>query len=87
MHDRTRTLSLISLLALGELLVLASKNPSGAHAATANSQYLAGQMPPGFDQDVARVVAEIEPAAILLSTSIYLYGRCLACFSGYVVRQ
>lgn len=60
MHDRTRTLQLISLLALGGLLFLAASNPRRAHAATAMSQDLAGQMPKGFDQDVNRVVAEID---------------------------
>src|SRR5277367_4540379 len=59
MHDRTLASSLISLLALSALVVLAVKNSSGAHAATAIAQDLAGQMPPGFAQDVARVVAEI----------------------------
>jgi cytochrome c peroxidase len=60
MHDRTLALSLISLLAMGALLLFAGKSLPRVHAATANPQYLAGQMPPGFDQDVARVVAEID---------------------------
>jgi cytochrome c peroxidase len=60
MHDRNRTLSLISLLALGVLLFLAGNCPRRAHAASIISWGLAGQMPPGFDQDVARVAGEID---------------------------
>jgi cytochrome c peroxidase len=61
MHDRTLRLSLISLLTLGGLLFLSGSNPQSAHAATpAISQDLAGHMPKGFDEDVARVVAEID---------------------------
>lgn len=60
MHHRTLALSLSSLLTLGALLLLAGKEPPRAHAATAMPQGIAGQMPPGFDHDVARVVAEID---------------------------
>src|SRR6202163_4164716 len=60
MHSRTLALSLISLFTLGALLLLAAKEPPRAHVANATSPGLAGQMPPGFDQDVARVVAEID---------------------------
>src|SRR5580704_11202403 len=92
MHDRTQTLSLIRLLTLGALLALAGQNPSGAHAATAISQHSAGQMPPGFDQDVARVVANIDsieadtlrkmdrPHSIVRDKSIH-WGNCYSSTS------
>jgi cytochrome c peroxidase len=60
MHHRTLALSFTGLLTLGALLLLAGKDPRRARAATALPQSLAGQMPPGFDQDVARVVAGID---------------------------
>ena len=63
MHNRTFALSLLGLFTLGALLLLVgSKLLPGrvVPAAWPTSQGLAGQMPPGFDQDVARVVADID---------------------------
>ena len=60
MHHRTLALSLSWLLTLGTLLLLAGKDASRAHAAATMPQGVTGHMPLGFDQDVARVVAEID---------------------------
>jgi cytochrome c peroxidase len=60
MHNRILALWLISLLTPGALLLLAAREPLRAQAANATAQSHTGQMPPGFDQDVARVVAEID---------------------------
>ena len=61
MHDRTQTLSLISLLALGGARPLGREKPSAsARRYRLCRRILAGQMPTGFDQDVTRVVDEID---------------------------
>ena len=60
MHNRILALSLVILLTLGALLVSAGNDPLRAQAANPTAQGLAGQMPAGFDQEVARVVAEID---------------------------
>src|SRR6202023_1293584 len=53
-------LLLVSLLILGALLLLASSQYQGDRAAIAATHDLRGQMPPGFEQDVAKVVADID---------------------------
>src|ERR1700688_1866467 len=54
------SLSLAGLLTMGFLLVPARSENRRNNAAIAATHGLPGQMPPGFDQDVARVVAEID---------------------------
>src|ERR1700687_1166144 len=60
MRNLTIPLALAGLLTLGQLLLSAdSRNPR--YGGPVESQHdLRGQMPPSFDQDVARVVAEID---------------------------
>src|SRR6202171_616688 len=53
-------LLLVALLILGALLFLASSQFQGEGAAIAATDDLRGQMPSAFDEDVARVVAEID---------------------------
>jgi len=64
MQNRARALWLIGLPTLGGLVLLAVVNDPvrgrEMHANGPNTQGLAGQMPPGFDGDVARVVADID---------------------------
>src|ERR1700693_901975 len=62
MRRRTIPLSLwlAGLLTIGFLLVPARSENRRNNAAIASTHGLSGQMPPGFDQDVARVVAEID---------------------------
>src|SRR6202171_4580229 len=64
MGNRTLPVWLAGLLTIGTLLISARSEPQAAGAAIpggANSQNnLGGRMPPSFDQEVARVVAEID---------------------------
>src|SRR6202162_3796102 len=62
MRRRTIPLSLwlAGLLTIGFLLVPARSENRRNNAAIAATHGLPGQMPPGFDQDVAKVVAEID---------------------------
>src|ERR1700724_1407401 len=65
MRNRTLPLSLVALLtrrflALGSFLLPARAQSQRHAAAIAATHGLPGQMPPGFDQDVAKVVAEID---------------------------
>src|ERR1700693_2847974 len=65
MRNRTLPLSLVApltfgLMTLGSLLLPARTQTQRHDAAIAATHGLPGQMPPGFDQDVARVVAEID---------------------------
>src|ERR1700720_1322698 len=65
MRNRTLPLSLVAvltsgLLTLGSLLLPARSETPRHAAAIAATHGLPGQMPPGFDQDVAKVVAEID---------------------------
>src|ERR1700730_15741576 len=65
MRNRTLPLWLVAvltsgLLTLGSLLVPARTETPRHAAAIAATHGLPGQMPPGFDQDVAKVVAEID---------------------------
>src|ERR1700675_3020189 len=54
------SLSLAGLLTIGFLLVPARSENRRNNAAIAATHGLSGQMPPGFDEDVAKVVAEID---------------------------
>src|SRR5712692_9205446 len=62
MRNRNLAVSLFVLLTLGALLISSAKPQAGAaiygHAKSPSN--LGGQMPPTFDQDVARVVADID---------------------------
>src|SRR6202166_3134630 len=63
MRDRTLVCLMVGLLPLGYLLHSAETEPPrdrSADAAGKNLAILPGEMPPGFDQEVARVVAEID---------------------------
>jgi len=63
MRSRAIALSSVGFLALGTLLLpdrSASQRASAERAAGSTAQGLAGQTPPGFDQDVARVVADLD---------------------------
>src|ERR1039457_5239712 len=60
MHNRILALSLVAPLTVCTMLLSAGDAPPRPHPASATGQGLAGHMPPGFDQDVARVVAEID---------------------------
>jgi cytochrome c peroxidase len=63
MHNRTFVFSLVGLLTLGVLLLSAASEPPRERAtpgAGTALHDLAGQMPPGFDQEVARVVADLD---------------------------
>ena len=63
MRSRAIALSSVGLLTLGTLLLSArsaSRRDSAEHVAVSTTQALAGQMPPGFDQDVATVVADLD---------------------------
>src|ERR1700720_2587126 len=65
MRNRTLPLSLVAVLASGLLtlgsLRLPARTQTQRHAAAiAATHGLPGQMPPGFDQDVAKVVSEID---------------------------
>ncbi len=51
------------LLASGSLLIAAASRPQGSASVSAETRFpndLGGQMPPSFEQDVARVVAEVD---------------------------
>src|SRR5271157_5368427 len=60
MRSRAIALSLVGPLTFCALLLSAGKDSVRAHAASTTAQGLGGQMPPGFDQDVARVVADLD---------------------------
>jgi len=60
MRNRTIEYVLVGLLAAGALLVLARGASLRASAEPAPDSASQGQMPPGFDADVARVVAELD---------------------------
>src|ERR1700686_2093679 len=65
MRNRTLPLSLVALLTSGLLslssLLLPARTQTERHdAAITATRGLPGRMPPGFDNDVARVVAEID---------------------------
>src|SRR5271166_2573383 len=63
MRSRAIALSSVGFLALGTLLLpdrSASQRASAEPAPDSTSQDLAGKIPPGFDADVARVVAELD---------------------------
>ena len=65
MRNRTPPLSLVApltfgLMTLGSLLLPARTQTQRHDAAIAATHDLPGQMPPGFDQDVVRVGAEID---------------------------
>src|SRR5260370_35403400 len=65
MRNRPLPLLLVAVLAsglliLGSLLLPARTQFQRRAAAIAATHGLPGQMPPGFDQDVAKVVAEID---------------------------
>jgi cytochrome c peroxidase len=63
MLDRTVALLSVAFLTLGALLLSLRSGPlrnRAGHAAGTNLQEPTGQMPPGFDRDVARVFDEID---------------------------
>src|SRR6266852_5192794 len=63
MRNRYLAVSLFGLLTFGALLIPAAGNPQAGAAASGQAKSpsnLGGQMPPTFDQDVARVVADID---------------------------
>ncbi len=62
MRSRAIALSSVGLLTLGTLLLSArsASRRDKATRASSTAQGLGGQMPPGFDQDVARVVADLD---------------------------
>ena len=63
MFNRTLSLALVGLVTLSALLLLAGREPlrgRALHAAGGTLQDPTGQMPPGFNQDVAKVVADID---------------------------
>jgi cytochrome c peroxidase len=62
MRSRAIALSSVGLLTLGTLLLSArsASRRDNAERAGSTTQGLGGQMPPGFDQDVARVVAHLD---------------------------
>src|SRR5271169_1180586 len=60
MSSRAVALSLVAPLTFCALLLSAGKDALRTQAASTTAQGLAGQMPPGFDQDVARVVADVD---------------------------
>jgi cytochrome c peroxidase len=62
MGNRNLAVPLFSLLAFGAILISAASKPQAGAVASGetNSDNLGGQMPPSFDQDVAKVVAEID---------------------------
>src|SRR5258706_292881 len=60
MRTRTLLLSLVGLLIFGSLLLLASSRYQGHVAAIGATHDLRGRMPAGFEQEVAKVVADID---------------------------
>src|SRR5208337_4502041 len=60
MRSRAIALSLVAPVTFCILLLSAGKDTVRANAAATTAQGLGGQMPPGFDQDVARVVADLD---------------------------
>ncbi len=60
MRNRTIPFALAGLLILGHLLLSAASQNQRHGGAVASTHDPRGQMPPSFDQDVARVVAEID---------------------------
>src|SRR5260370_30082779 len=62
MRNRNLAVSLFGLLTFGVLLISAASKPQAGAAVSGQAKSpsnLGGQMPPLFDQDVARVVAGI----------------------------
>src|SRR5271157_3444443 len=59
-RNRTINLSLVGLLTVAALLVSAGSAHLRANAEPAPDSTSPGQMPPGFDADVAGVVAELD---------------------------
>jgi cytochrome c peroxidase len=63
MRNRNLAVSLFGLLTSGALLISAAAKPQSGAAVSREAKSpsnLTGQMPPSFDQDVARVVADID---------------------------
>src|SRR6266852_7770346 len=64
MGNRTLPVMLAGLLTFGTLLISARNEPQAARAAIPGAANpptnLGGRMPPSFDQEVARVVAEVD---------------------------
>src|SRR5260370_22481460 len=63
MRNRNLAVSLFVLLTFGALLISAASKPEVAAAVSGQAESpsnLGGQMPPSFDQDVARVVADLD---------------------------
>src|SRR5713101_2960335 len=63
MRNRNLAVSLFGLLTFGALLISAASKPQAGAAVsgqTKSPSNLGGQMPSSFDQDVARVVADID---------------------------
>jgi len=64
MGNRTLRVMLAGLLTFGTLLISARNEPQAARAAISGAANpptnLGGRMPPSFDQEVARVVAEVD---------------------------
>jgi cytochrome c peroxidase len=63
MRNRNLAVLLFGLLTFGALLISAASKPQAGAAISGEAQSpsnLAGQMPPSFDQEVARVVVEVD---------------------------
>src|SRR5713101_1270117 len=63
MGNRNRAVPLLGLFTFGALLISAASKPqagTGNSGETKSPSNLGGQMPPSFDKDVARVVADID---------------------------
>src|SRR6266852_5939356 len=62
MRNRNLAVSLFGLLTFGALLISAAKPQAGAAVSgqAKSPSNLGGQMPASFDQDVARVVADVD---------------------------
>ena len=63
MRNRNLAVLLFGLLTFGALLISAASKPQAGAAVSGEAKApsnLGGQMPPSFDQDVARVVADID---------------------------
>src|ERR1700688_1207575 len=63
MSNRTLAVLLFGLLTFGALFLRAASKPQAGAAISSvakSPRALGGKMPPGFDQDVASVVAEVD---------------------------
>ena len=63
MRNRNLAVLLFGLLTFGALLISAASKPQAGAAISGEAKSpsnLGGQMPPSFNQDVARVVAEVD---------------------------